>query len=568
MRLQANGFEAWININSREVEHFQPETVDNPSGQTCWIASEINQGFSIHWKNTDVFCQTAARIWVDGLECAGEIVSGPNREAFITGRRTSGSTISPFKFSALNMTDDDDFLYSTGNNDVGTIRIEIWTVTVTGTQPYNKAAPAPEMKVHERSKKGGSHQIKLVFADEVQEAPRSAAIIQYLEAFPLVTFTFKYRSMDLLRADGVAPGKIFTKRKASSSPQPSTSGTKANTELEAGEERSNSFNLKARRNYRPDKKRLPCGHGDYRPDLTSLLPYSAPCPTYAPYLSQPLPLQSRISEMFPEKHVLFTLSIRPQHHHMDVIANANREKYNLINSQYSQNLEAVRELQGTLLDDILPSVTDELELDEEAIQWAEEWLADTCSLFRILRRNKFTRSFAMESIRKTLVWRLTNLWPPDPHLHLPFVQCLPSAATDPFGRPILVIKVVSFDDSSDAFKPLIIRGLECLRLHLQRLNDESRQIGTGAAPTLQYNIDLVTWTLRDAIPKFPGLLAAAFMINYSWTHAGIWSIAKRVLPAPAISRVFFPTQQELVDYFSALWRNSGFSNRVARSLVG
>ncbi|KAK7000731.1 hypothetical protein R3P38DRAFT_1833889 [Favolaschia claudopus] len=224
MRLQANGFEAWININSREVEHFQPETVDNPSGQRCWIASEMNQGFSIHWKNTDVFCQTAARIWVDGLECAGEIVSGPNREAFITGRRTSGSTISPFKFSALNMTDDDDFLYSTGNNDVGTIRIEIWTVTVTGMQPYIKAAPAPEMKVHERSKKGGSHQIK--FADEVQEAPRSAAIIQYLEAFPLATFTFKYRSMDLLRADGVAPSKIFSKRKASSSPQPSTSGTK------------------------------------------------------------------------------------------------------------------------------------------------------------------------------------------------------------------------------------------------------------------------------------------------------------------------------------------------------
>jgi len=40
------------------------------------------------------------------------------------------------------------------------------------------------------------------------------------------------------------------------------------------------------------------------------------------------------------------------------------------------------------------------------------------------------------------------------------------------------------------------------------------------------------------------------MINYSWAHAGIWSIAKRVLPAPAISRVFFPTQQELTNYFS------------------
>ncbi|KAJ7354666.1 CRAL-TRIO domain-containing protein [Mycena albidolilacea] len=247
---------------------------------------------------------------------------------------------------------------------------------------------------------------------------------------------------------------------------------------------------------------------------------------------------------------------------MDLLANANREKFELLGAQYTENLEAVLALQGTLIDDILPSVTDELELDADSIEWAKEWLSDTCSLFRILRRNKFTRSFAMESIRKTLVWRFTHLWPPNPPLRLPFVHCLPPPARDPFGRPILVIRVVSFNDSSDTYKPLIIRGLECLRLHLKRLNGDSHQSGV---PILQYvilldlenlstqslNIDLVTWTLRDAIPKFPGLLAAAFMINYSWTHAGIWSLAKRsVLPATAISRVFFPTQQELADYFS------------------
>ncbi|KAJ7761025.1 CRAL-TRIO domain-containing protein [Mycena metata] len=229
---------------------------------------------------------------------------------------------------------------------------------------------------------------------------------------------------------------------------------------------------------------------------------------------------------------------------MDLLLDANREKFNLLRSQYTENLEAVLALQGTLIEDILPS----------SRQWAKEWLSDTCG-----PRNKFTRSFALESIRKTLVWRFTHLWPPDPS-PMRFVHCLPPPARDPFGRLILVVKVVSFNDSSDAYKPLIIQGLERLRLHLKRLNDDTQQ----SPPTLQYvilldlknlstqslNIDLVTWTLREAIPQFPGLLAAAFMINYSWAHAGIWSIAKRVLPAPAISRVFFPTQQELTNYFS------------------
>ncbi|KAJ7267638.1 hypothetical protein B0H12DRAFT_1200783 [Mycena haematopus] len=252
---------------------------------------------------------------------------------------------------------------------------------------------------------------------------------------------------------------------------------------------------------------------------------------------------------------------------MDLLVNANREKFKLLNSQFAENLEVVLALQGTLIDDILPSVTDEFELDPESTQWAKEWLSDTfrclpINLFPCIQRNKFTRSFAIESIRKTLVWRFAHLWPPDPTLRLPFVHCLPPPARDPFGRPILVIRVVSFNDSSDGYKPLIIRGLECLRLHLKRLNDDSHRSGV---PALQYvilldlknlstqslNIDLVTWTLRDAIPKFPGLLAAAFMINYSWAHAGLWAIAKRVLPQKAISRVFFPTQQELISYFSS-----------------
>ncbi|KAJ7212931.1 CRAL-TRIO domain-containing protein [Mycena pura] len=259
---------------------------------------------------------------------------------------------------------------------------------------------------------------------------------------------------------------------------------------------------------------------------------------------------------------------------MDLLLQTNREKFKQLSLQYTENLEAVLALQGTLIEDILPSVTDELELDDESIWWAKEWLSDTCSLFRILRRNKFTRSFALECIRKTLVWRFSHLWPPEPPLHMPIVHCLPPLATDPFGRPILVIKIVSLNDGSDAYKPLVIRGFECLRLHLKRLNDNSSQ---SPVPTLQYvllldlknfsaqslNIDLFAWTLREVVPHFPGLLAAAFVVNYSWAHGGIWSIAKRILPTPALARVFFPTQEELTEYFSVSMLPKDYGGNLA-----
>jgi hypothetical protein len=264
---------------------------------------------------------------------------------------------------------------------------------------------------------------------------------------------------------------------------------------------------------------------------------------------------------------------------MDLLLQANFQR---LLTQYTENLDAVRALQSTVIHDILPSVADELELDDpESLEWATEWLEDACmygrprlfpenpltpregSLFQILRvrdqgpffsadyflisffacvqRNKFTRSFAMESVRKTLVWRFAHLWPPDPTARPPLVHCLPPPAHDPFGRPILVVKVVSFNDSSDAYKPLIIRGLEQLRLHLKRLNG-----GRPTPPIFQYvllldlenlstqslvrtasfffflqsadgvqNIDLVTWTLREAIPQFPGLLAAGNSLLYA-----------------------------------------------------
>lgn len=45
--------------------------------------------------------------------------------------------------------------------------------------------------------------------------------------------------------------------------------------------------------------------------------------------------------------------------------------------QYFANLEDVYNLQDTLIQSVLPSVTDELGLGLEAQEWAKEWLSDT-----------------------------------------------------------------------------------------------------------------------------------------------------------------------------------------------
>lgn len=65
------------------------------------------------------------------------------------------------------------------------------------------------------------------------------------------------------------------------------------------------------------------------------------------------------------------------------------------------------------------------------------------------------------------------------------------------------------------------------------------------------SLDIMTWTMREIIPRYPGMLAGVFMLNYSWTHASVWTVVKRILPESALSRVFFPSQKELLGYLSA-----------------
>ena len=55
------------------------------------------------------------------------------------------------------------------------------------------------------------------------------------------------------------------------------------------------------------------------------------------------------------------------------------QQYELLNTLYDQNLQAVKQLQHTLEHEILPGLVDEEGWDEDDVEYALEWLRDTCT---------------------------------------------------------------------------------------------------------------------------------------------------------------------------------------------
>src|SRR5258708_32593900 len=64
--------------------------------------------------------------------------------------------------------------------------------------------------------------------------------------------------------------------------------------------------------------------------------------------------------------------------------------------QYFANLDDVYNLQDTLIQSVLPSVTDELGLGSEAQEWAKEWLSDTRNV------KIFSDGYVLTSIQATM----------------------------------------------------------------------------------------------------------------------------------------------------------------------
>ncbi|GLB40681.1 hypothetical protein LshimejAT787_0805520 [Lyophyllum shimeji] len=202
--MQLLGFDAYITVDGAKLPEYEVKLDDGAKTATCWIPSQAGKSFAINWRPLqprpfDLDGQTC----IDGLSIGGKLL---RRNLTILRSQdhciTSSTTSRPLSFSSIQLTDDDAYLNSENIENLGDIVLGISRVEITGeTQPKNRSGHM-DWKVHERSKKAMVHRIKL--GEEVQR-PDNNRVMSTETICTLATFTFKYRSIDVLRADGIAP---------------------------------------------------------------------------------------------------------------------------------------------------------------------------------------------------------------------------------------------------------------------------------------------------------------------------------------------------------------------------
>lgn len=212
--MQFLGYEAYVSIDGVELPAYEIKADETGKTVTCWIASEAGKSFAINWKSlwprTFDIC---GDIFIDGESMSGQL----HRKnaiflASVNDRITSPTTSRPLIFAPIELTDDDRYLHSQTAKSLGDITL-VLSEAESGEEVAPKTVELNHDKVHERAKKAMVHRVKLG-----EEVPRTGKTIRVKRISTIATFTFKYRSIDVLRADGIAPPDptaLANKRKAS-----------------------------------------------------------------------------------------------------------------------------------------------------------------------------------------------------------------------------------------------------------------------------------------------------------------------------------------------------------------
>jgi len=222
--MDLKGYSAWISVDGKALKEYNIE-ISNGDSATCWIPSEAGKRFTVNWRDSNRTNRISSFVKLDGTGCGGNVVAAAFPGMPLASVTVQKSTIStsimtekPFLFSPLELTDDDSFLdrHVTVNN-LGEISIEIWRVSAVAMTQAHAIQFPEDQKVHERSKKALAHCVKL--GDEIFAPQRQPVQVKKTDIAPLVTFTFKYRSLDMLKANGIVPIAAEHKRQAAAQPE-------------------------------------------------------------------------------------------------------------------------------------------------------------------------------------------------------------------------------------------------------------------------------------------------------------------------------------------------------------
>ncbi|KAF9260073.1 hypothetical protein L218DRAFT_1079593 [Marasmius fiardii PR-910] len=222
-----NSFSTWISIQGKPCKEYRVEESQGKKTATCWVASEEGKDYEVNWKATSSSTAqgpVCARIQIDGRKCGGQYIRFGPRAKTMSGMTTGPTARRRFSFEPVKTTDEDLFVTAHASPEMSEIRITIRR-TMLHEASLAKTVSAPAEQIfHEVSKKGMNHRTS--FKSELTEPTRVTRAEDYGE--PLATFYFRYRPLEILQADGIAPAVplpirgVFTPTPSPTPPPPNS----------------------------------------------------------------------------------------------------------------------------------------------------------------------------------------------------------------------------------------------------------------------------------------------------------------------------------------------------------
>jgi len=196
-------FGARVMIENKEVQHYAMHFDPAKKEVSCWIASEEGKAFSVVWlePERDIEYPSGGMLYLDGHYA--RLVFRRSEKPIIFRHLVSESSYVPFLFSPLAVTDDDTYL-DTSSHSIGEIKLVIVRTTIPEVVAEERGihrGPPPLQKVHERSKKAIAHRVN--YGSEIARPQMTSYHAKPVER--IVTFIFRYRPLEMLRANDIVP---------------------------------------------------------------------------------------------------------------------------------------------------------------------------------------------------------------------------------------------------------------------------------------------------------------------------------------------------------------------------
>ncbi|KAL1667435.1 hypothetical protein GGF50DRAFT_112327 [Schizophyllum commune] len=237
--MKCNKLECYITADKQRLDEYGVDLNEEEHTCSAWIPSKVGQVFAVVLADphkTRAADSLELRLFFDGVRsadfvmlssCSSNVLAMRDTVVSETERRT-------FQFAALELTDDDSFLEKSVQR-AGEIKLEVWRCRVTARGGYlrGNAVPGPS-KVHEKTKKGLAHTVG--YGKAVKAKPVRSVHTDKVGKKPLATFTVYYRSLDILRANGIAPRPAEETRSESRSPSPESSTARKGKKHKASDE--------------------------------------------------------------------------------------------------------------------------------------------------------------------------------------------------------------------------------------------------------------------------------------------------------------------------------------------